>query len=61
MTIKLKWGETPGDKLTREELLREVQRMYSAVESARSVMAMHKAYGDSPFWGHVGSGGQALE
>lgn len=31
---KLVWGETPWDDLSREELLREVQRLYAAVQAA---------------------------
>lgn len=35
---RLKWGETPWDGLSREELLRECQRMYAALQSAQSVI-----------------------
>ena len=31
---KLNWGETPWDDMSREELLREVQRLYSAADAA---------------------------
>lgn len=51
MSKKLEWGQTPWDNLTREELLREVQRMASALQSANSVLKMVEAVGsDHPFW-----------
>jgi hypothetical protein len=34
----MKWGETPWDDMSKEELLREVQRMFSALESATSAL-----------------------
>lgn len=60
---KLKWGETPWDDLPREDLLREVQRMFSALESARNVLRILKAAADptSLFWSQQGSGGRALD
>jgi hypothetical protein len=59
---KLQFGETPWDTLTREELLREVQRMYAACTSAQSVLAI---LGPVPktfdvFW-NVGSGRAAAD
>lgn len=58
---ELEWGETPWDGMTREQLLREVQRMYSALTSARSALRLirHNDRG-SPFWGSEGSGGLAI-
>jgi hypothetical protein len=38
MTKELEWGETPWDDLTREELLKEVWKMFSALQSANSVL-----------------------
>lgn len=59
---QLKWGETPWDTLSKEELLREVQRMFSALQSADSVLRTSKANNArSSFWGREGSGGRALE
>jgi hypothetical protein len=58
---KLEWGETPWDNWPREKLLREVQRMYAALVSARSPLAMMKQNDPaSPFWGLDGTGGCAL-
>src|SRR5581483_8445593 len=34
----LEWGETAWDKLSREELLLEIWRMYSALSSAKTVI-----------------------
>lgn len=39
----LKWGETPWDKLSREELLRTVQRYHSALSSLDSCLSMSRA------------------
>lgn len=61
MLKELQWGETPWDSLSREELLREVQRLYSAVQSARSVLAMLRQEQRTGFWGWRGSGGTALD
>lgn len=61
MIDDLKWGETPWDRLGREDLLREVQRMFSALQSAQAVILM--ARGNSPtegFWGDGGTGGCAV-
>lgn len=59
---KLKWGETPWDTLSKEELLREVQRTFSALESANSVLRILKTQDEeSPFWGRQGSGGRAVD
>lgn len=59
---RLEWGETPWDAMPREELLREVQRGYSALTAARGVLSMTKALDpSSPFWiGPYGTGGRAL-
>lgn len=63
MNKKLEWGETPWDDLTKGELLREVGRMFSALESAKSVLSIMKALAreDDTFWGKQGSGGRALD
>lgn len=58
---ELNWGETPWDNKTREALLRDVQRMYSAIVSLHSALKL-TSYGDqSGFWGSDGTGGLALE
>ncbi len=62
----LKWGETPWDNMTKEELLREVQRMYSALRSLYSVMRMEADTrehfgGNMLYFGKSGVGGAALE
>lgn len=58
----MQWGQTPWDTMTKDELLREVQRMFSALESAKSVLGILKVQNEaSSFWGIRGSGGRALE
>lgn len=60
--IKLQWGETPWDKLSQEELLREVQRIFSALQSTESVLRILRAQDvESSFWSDQGTGGQALD
>ncbi len=58
---KLKWGQTPWDELPREDLLLQVQRLYSALNSTRSALKL-TSHGQerSPFWSIVGTGGRAL-
>lgn len=60
---ELEWGETPWDNMSHEQLSREVQRMFSVLESAKSVLGILKVQtGEgSPFWGKQGSGGRALD
>ena len=59
---ELEWGQTPWDEMTWPELRREVQRLYSALESARGIMGQHRfAREHSPFWGPEGVGGRAWE
>lgn len=58
---KLNWGETPWDDLSREELLREVQKLYSALDAARSVMTIVSKSNPSGFWRGTGSGRLAIE
>lgn len=38
MKKELEWGETAWDDLTREELLKEVWKMFSALQSANTVL-----------------------
>lgn len=58
----LEWGETPWDGMTRGELLREIQRMYSAMRSLYSVVRMHQAGNENhPYFGKAGVAGNALE
>jgi hypothetical protein len=60
-TRPLAWGETPWDALSRDDLLREVQRMYSALVSANSVLHLARAGNEtSGFWGPRGTGGEAV-
>lgn len=59
---RLEWGQTPWDDLSRDELLREVQRMYAAMQALGSVVRMHQhGSPESPYWGARGVGGRALE
>lgn len=55
----LAWGQTPFDDMSREELLFEVRRMFSALQSCRCALALSRDEG-SPFWGSGGAGGDAL-
>ena len=62
----LKWGETPWDNMTREELLLEVRRMYSALRSLYSVVRVDAATrvhfgGNTRYYSETGVGGAALE
>ena len=57
---ELEWGETPWDNFSREDLLREVQRMYSAVLSAHSVMILSREPSSLFWWSDDGSGRRAL-
>jgi hypothetical protein len=58
---ELEWGETIWDDMTKEELLRECQRMYSALIATGSVVEMYKAHDpNSPYWSLQGVGGRAL-
>lgn len=61
--IKLEWGQTPWDDLSKEELLKEVQKMFSALMSAMSVLKMNMiGYENSPFWSNrKGTGARAIE
>jgi len=56
----LQWGETPWDNLSRDDLLYTVKRMYSALNSARSVMAVLAVSGPQTAYWTVGTGGRAL-
>ena len=56
----LHWGETPWDDLPREDLLREVQRFYSAMASAHCVLKLMSGDNRSAFCGPGGTGGRAL-
>lgn len=60
---ELQWGMTPWDNLSRDELLREVQRMYAAVvalETTAKLCSIREE--NSPFWrSTAGTGGRALE
>jgi hypothetical protein len=57
----LKWGETYFDRMTHEELLLHAKRMYSALGSTKSVIAMLAVgEGANSFYGKRGAGGAAL-
>src|ERR1041384_8670813 len=65
MTTQLQWGETPFDKLSREEMLMLLCKFYSALNSTRSVLSTSEAMqmqveAKHPFWGPDGVGGRAL-
>jgi hypothetical protein len=58
--IELAWGKTPWDDLSREELLREVQRMYSANLSMASTLRLISHGETTGYWSSQGTGGHAL-
>lgn len=63
--IELEWGQTPWDGMSREELLRTVQRMYSTIRTCESHLLVQRSnqsstYPSSPYWGSYGSGGRAI-
>lgn len=63
---ELKWGETPWDHLDKADLLRTVQRMYSAVLSLHSALSLcnhndERSGYQGGYWGFDGTGGVALE
>lgn len=58
----LEWGQTPFDSLSREELLRHCQRLYSATLSLTCVVRMSRhGHEQSLYWGPRGAGAHALE
>lgn len=58
---KLKYGETPFDKLSPEEMKRALCRAYSAVSCLASCLRITRCADEtSPFWSMRGSGGRAL-
>ena len=57
----LKWGETPFDSLSRDELLLLVKKMYAFVTNGRSCLSIQRAVDpSSAYWGRSGSGGIAI-
>ena len=58
---KLKYGETPFDDLSREDLLLLVKRNYSALTAAESLICQFRHNDpNSLFWGTTGTGGRTL-
>jgi hypothetical protein len=55
---ELKWGQTPFDECTREELIQHCARLYSATSALSSVAMLLND--KSGFWKH-GTGGEAVE
>lgn len=58
---KVKWGETPLDRLTKKQLLTEANRMASALMAANGVLCQFVGDTHHPFWGSEGRGGRAIE
>lgn len=54
----LKWGKTPFDECSREELIQHCARLYAATSALNSVAMMLKD--KSSFW-KEGTGGEAIE
>lgn len=60
---ELNFGQTPWDDCSREDMLRELQRFYSACLSMRSALALlQPQHGPlcPPFWDLLGTAGRAL-
>lgn len=58
----LEWGQTPWDDMSKDELLHEVWRMYSAMRSLYSVLKMHEVDNKNhPYFSKSGVGGNAIE
>jgi hypothetical protein len=54
----LGYGETPWDHMSREELLCEIWRMYSALVSVTSTVRITKAANpNSVYWSQLGRAG----
>lgn len=64
---ELEWGHTPWDGMSREELLREVQRMYSALLTLYSGVNTQRGIDEEfykrnlPYWSKSGAGGASWE
>ena len=59
--ILLRWGATPWDHMSRDELLRHVQRLYSAAHSAEAVLNVLQPNMLNGYWSPMGAGGKARE
>lgn len=58
----VKWTETPWDAMSREELIRELIKMQSAIRHAHFLLSIDYSYGQSsPFWQKGGNGWMAYE
>jgi hypothetical protein len=58
---KLEFGQSPFDHMSREELLVQCQRMYSATVSLVSITEMHRHLDKGSIYWTIGSGAKALE
>lgn len=58
----LAWGQTPWDGLSKEELLKEVWRMYVALQGALGIVNQYRHLSSHAlFWTKEGRGGATLE
>ncbi len=63
---ELRWGETPFDRMSHEDLLIHAKRMFLALTSLHSVVSQHKVSDEHfnklnlPYWSNDGMGGKAL-
>ena len=59
---RLRWGETPWENFSKEQLLHELKIYYSTVLSLNSCLSMSQVGypKDDVYWGADGSGGKAL-
>jgi hypothetical protein len=59
--VTLKYGETPWDRMSQEELLLVVWKMWATIVEAESVIRLNMREDWHPFWSEQGSGGRTLE
>lgn len=60
-SLGLLWGETPWDRMTRDEVIREAQRLFAACGAMKGALAMNRFGNEaSPFWSLQGTAGRAL-
>lgn len=57
MSKKLKYGQTPMDRLPKKKLLRLAQKMFCALTHSYSVM--YAVSNTQPYWSREGIGGKA--
>jgi hypothetical protein len=57
----LAWGQTPFDKLSRDELLRHCQRLYAACSAMHSDLSVMRVGHEHEIYWECGAGADAIE